>query len=306
MSILISNTELTKTLQGLLPASTHINIISAFLSMPAINWLNEYKSPNSNICIVGRFSLRDFIENASDINAISECIKRGYTVKALQNLHAKIYQIDTDNIYTGSANMTGRGLALVDNINLEACTKVPATSTSLTFINNIIENSTTLTAEIVLQMKNIIDDIVKNEIYDGEVEWPEGLIPEHNGLFVSDFPLVKPGEESKEYRLNPTLEFAKIEREASNFDIAKSIFKRTKAYKWIHTIVMQNTDERDLGFGKVSSLLHDALCDDPAPYRSEIKDIQANLYSYIEIYAKDELEIYVPGKRSQVIRLVKP
>ena len=69
-------------------------------------------------------------------------------------------------------------------------------------------------------------------------------------------------------------------------------------------ILTEHKGDRHPGFGQISSLLHDELCDDPAPYRRDIKDIQANLYEYLKLYASDEIEVYVPGRRSQVLRLV--
>jgi hypothetical protein len=67
----------------------------------------------------------------------------------------------------------------------------------------------------------------------------------------------------------------------------------------------EHKGERDLGFGQVSQLLHSALSDDPAPYRRDIKDMQANLYKYVSLYAMDDIEIHIPGRRSEVLRLIK-
>ncbi|WP_350643554.1 phospholipase D-like domain-containing protein, partial [Psychrobacter sp. HY3-MNA-CIBAN-0198] len=76
--------------------------------------------------LIGRFTPNDFAQGASDINALRECINNGFSVKALSNLHAKIYQIDQEIIFNGSANLTGKGLAIVNNSNLESCSRVEA------------------------------------------------------------------------------------------------------------------------------------------------------------------------------------
>ena len=57
--------------------------------------------------------------------------------------------------------------------------------------------------------------------------------------------------------------------------------------------------------GLTRNQVHDALCDDPAPYRRDIKGIQANMYEYLALYASDEIEIYVPGRRSQILKIIK-
>jgi hypothetical protein len=295
--------ELTNNLETVIPSCKKLNIISAFVSKPAILWLEKLVD-NSSICIVGRFSPKDFIEGASNIDAIKRCILSGYTVKCLPNLHAKIYQIDDDLIFTGSANMTGRGLALVDNGNLEACTQVSPSKESKAFIQMIINASINLTLEMIDKMQVFIDAIDSSSSNDVKNIWPDNIMPKITDIFVSDFPIVGPGEHHDIYKINPSLEFAAIEANRSNFSSAQALFKNSKAYCWLKDLLIKFDAYRDLGFGQISAHLHDILCDDPAPYRREIKDIQAHLYAYISLYASEEIEIYVPGRRSQVLRLI--
>nr|MBF4270368.1 hypothetical protein [Vibrio anguillarum] len=112
-----------------------------------------------------------------------------------------------------------------------------------------------------------------------------------------------PGSFANEYEVNPSLPFAQIENIREDFEVASTLFKKSKAYRWLIKQIIENKSDRDLGFGQVIRLLHDALTDDPAPYRKEVKDLQENFYSYLKLYANDELEIYVPGRKSEVLRL---
>jgi hypothetical protein len=305
VSSLISNQELTLNLESHFSTAAEINIISAFITKPAFSWLCELTQHNTpKITLVGRFLPKDFIDGASSIEAIRLSLESGYSVKALSNLHAKIFQIDSEIIYTGSANMTGKGLALVDNSNLEACTEVAPTEESKTFIKKIIESSIELTVEHLDKMQNFLDNLPSSDDIQVPENWPDDIMPKTTELFVSDFPLTKPGETCKEYVVNTSLEFAVIKANKSDFDYAQSLLKKSKAYCWLKKVLTENDGDRDLGFGKISSLLHDVLCDDPAPYRRDIKDVQANLYEYLTLYAFDEIEVYVPGRRSQVLRLI--
>ena len=306
MSSLISNQELTLKLESHMPKAAEIKIISAFITKPAYSWLcnlTQFNTPK--ITLVGRFLPKDFIDGASNIEAIRLSLTAGYTVKALSNLHAKIFEIDNDVIYTGSANMTGKGLALVDNSNLEACTVVSPTNESKAFIGKIIDSSIKLTVEHLDKMQHYIDGLTQADNIDIPENWPDDIIPKTTEIFVSDFPLVKPGDMCEEYLLNSSLEFAVIEANKTTFSYAQSLFKNSKAYCWLKTILTEHKGNRDPGFGQISSLLHDELCDDPAPYRRDIKEIQANLYEYLTLYAFDEIEVFVPGRRSQVLKLIK-
>jgi hypothetical protein len=304
VSGLFSNKELTLKLESHIPIAAEINIISAFITKPAYRWLAELTKLNApKITLVGRFIPKDFIDGASNFAAIRQGLTSGYTIKALSNLHAKIFQIDQEIIYTGSANMTGKGLALIEKSNLEACTKVSPTDESKAFIKKIIDSSIELTVDHLDNMQTFIDDLTRSKDLNIPENWPEDVMPKTKELFVSDFPLIKPGGSCEIYNINSSLEFAVIEANKSNFDYAQSLFKSSKAYCWLKTLLLEHKEERDPGFGQVSSLLHSALCDDPAPYRRDIKDLQANLYEYLVLYASDVVQVYVPGRKSQVLRL---
>jgi len=273
VSGLISNKELAEKLRYHVPTCTELNIISAFVTKPAVDWLCkliEKKFPK--VCVVGRFSPADFIAGASDLNALKQCIIRGIEIRALPNLHAKIYQIDKALIYTGSANLTGKGLALVEEGNLESCSKVHPSEDSIAFIEKIIDAASILSSGTLEKMQKFIGEQSSPEKSSAPKWWPEAIIPVCRELFVSDFPLSQPGETSSAYIHNPSLEFAIIEANQETFHIAKEQFKCSKAYNWLKGIVLENTSERGLGFGAISSKLHDYLSDDPAPVRREIKD----------------------------------
>ena len=304
MTSLISSSELTVQLEGILPSCNDLTIISAFMTQPATRWLSQLIYKNQpKVELIGRFSPIDFAKGASDLNALRGCIKNGYQVKVLVNLHAKIYQIDHDIIFNGSANLTGKGLALVNNSNLESCSRVNACEQSKAFINKIIESATDLTLSMLDKMQVYLEQFEDTDKTELPAVWPEEILPQTTELFVSDFPLGKPGVTLNEYQLNPSLPFAQIENAKNDLALASNLFKQTKAYRWLKKQIIENQSGRDLGFGQISRFLHDALADDPAPYRQEIKSLQANLYSYIKQYASDEIEVYMPGRRSEVLRI---
>lgn len=304
MSGLISNTELTEELETIIPNCQSLNIISAFMTQPATRWLSQLvEGSRPSVKLVGRFTPLDFIQGSSDLGALRDCIAQGFQVKALTNLHAKIFQIDEETIFSGSANLTGKGLALVNDCNVEACNKVQASSSSKEFINKIINSASELTLEVIDEMEQYIQCINGTCKAELQMTWPEHVLPQSKELFVSDFPLVKPRGFARAYELNPSLQFAQIESARDDKELASALFKQSKAYQWLKVQVYNNLSDRDLGFGQISRLLHDALADDPAPYRQEVKSLQENLYSYLKLYASDEMEIYIPGRRSEVLRL---
>jgi hypothetical protein len=301
----MSNKDLTSNLESLFPLSNEIVIISAFMTQPATRWLSQLIAFNKpKVQLVGRFTPNDFAQGASDINALRECLNNGYSVKALSNLHAKIYQIDQDIIFHGSANLTGKGLAIIENSNLESCSRINACIVSKNFIAKIVDSAIPIDLTTLDKMADFLKEFDSSTDSSMPVQWPEDILSISSELFVSDFPLGQPGEMANEYMLNPSLAFAQIETNKDNYDVASNIFKQSKAYKWLIKQIQDNTGNRDFGFGQISSLLHDALADDPGPYRQEVKNLQVNLYSYLKLYASNEIEVYIPGRRSEVLRLV--
>ena len=67
--------------------------------------------------------------------------------------------------------------------------------------------------------------------------------------------------------------------------------------------IIKKEENNSLFFGRIKEKLHDVLYDDPKPYRREVKDLQQNLYTFIEGLKIDEIEITRPNY-SQKIRLI--
>ena len=76
--------------------------------------------------------------------------------------------------------------------------------------------------------------------------------------------------------------------------------KQTLAYKWLIPIVSESGN-RGVNFGKVTSLHHEAINDDPTPRRREINDYQENLYSFVHAI-DDKIEVFRPNI-SQILRI---
>ena len=65
--------------------------------------------------------------------------------------------------------------------------------------------------------------------------------------------------------------------------------------------MFQFIGDNHLNFGAVTKWLHNIVETVPTPKRREIKDIQINLYEFINELS-DNYVIEIPGKRSQVIK----
>jgi hypothetical protein len=221
----------------------------------------------------------DFVTGVSSFQALRKLLRHGAQIRFSTALHAKIYIVD-ESIFVGSANLTGNGLALVDDPNDE-----------LTIVSNLesghLQQISHLWGEGYLVDSDLLDRLEKY-LAGCELEgpdrsgvpnvWPDDLIEENRALYCSDFP--------------------QSAAESGGWVFSSSL-QSSKAYGWLYSVV---TEHGHCSFGFLSSVLHSALHDDPAPYRRNVKDLLANLLSYVITTPGLPLEVIRPN-HSQVVQL---
>lgn len=93
--------ELTEAMQA---DASELRIVCPFIKVGALSRLLS-KQPES-IQVITRFSLSDFAEGVSDINALRALLKRGASIRGIRNLHAKLYLFGARRAIVTSANLT--------------------------------------------------------------------------------------------------------------------------------------------------------------------------------------------------------
>jgi len=293
--------DLRKQLENVLPGSHEVVVISAYITVPGIDWLITLVNlKNIKLTIVARASVMDIVNGSTDLDALSKAIDAGWEVKCLSNLHAKIILVDKKEMYVGSANLTGNGLKLVGKGNLEATIKIPSDPTAVSFVNKVVEISTPLTKDIINKMAfHVKSDSSKHGV---DPSWPEDILLETPCLQVNDFPLTKPRNGSELDPGTPDLLFSRIECIA-DYNARKDLFLGSKAYRWLLNL-LNSSEENCVYYGYGTSVLHNVLIDDPSPYRRNVKQLFSNLLDYIELYASEYINISRPN-HSQLICLEK-
>jgi phosphatidylserine/phosphatidylglycerophosphate/cardiolipin synthase-like enzyme len=293
---LLSGSSLSKIIDLNVSRCNQIDIISAYVTEAGCNKIVSGKRPNQQqIRLIGRFSPNDFISGASSIKALIDLHYADVRLYLLRNLHAKIYCFDRTDIYVGSANFTANGLSIARAGNIEACTQVEANDLNLLFIEKLFNNAVILDFAKIIEMQDYLE--MNNDLAGEHYEWPDELNLDINNLFISDLPLCMPNETADLYLVNKSLDFAVLES-LLTFEDKAEYFYQSKIYRWIRRkLILQNS----LSFGAISKLLHEELFEDPKPRRHEIKTYLQHLYAYINKYAAEEIEIKVPGRRSQVL-----
>jgi len=296
--------------QSLEKANEEIIILSAYIKLVGLDWLSKKLSGKKISCtIISRWDKADLAQGSSDIECYEISRDNNWQFKILKDLHAKIMLVDKKDLFIGSPNLTGHGMSLIPVSNKEMGVKLEASSSDISIIDNLIEESI------------VVDDKIFNELK----KWKKNL-PEFKKIKFPDFPeLIKEkfnenldkiwvhnfpwsdfksllSNNSKDDNVVHDIELFGLEVDAINEENIKKVFKNSKVFRWLINL-LKKQPENEIYFGNLSSIIHNSLLDDPKPYRQNVKSLQANLYSYIKKLEIKEIEIDIPYSRSERMKL---
>ncbi len=158
--------------------------------------------------IITRFSRNDFYVNASSIEGLKILKEAGCELKAVKNLHTKLYIFDNNAIILGSSNFTDGGLISNIELNIFIKDEKNIINRGITYFNEIninIDEEYFITKEMIYEEISFLNSL-------GEIEKPK-------------FP--KSADFGKE--MNPKKKFDKIEELLS----PKQSIKTLNTTAWI-------------------------------------------------------------------------
>ena len=201
---------------------------------------------------------------------------------------------DKKEILIGSANITASGLGFSERSNIEAISIDILDQKYLPDILSVLKSSVKVTDEIFEKLSNIAAQYDEKSLKFKEVErelaiLQKSVLPEKQ-LLVSDFPFsISPEQyidDCKSEHPNQSaihdLDLFKMKTGIVNGAGLKEAFLDSDAYHW----QLDNVKGRAL-FGKYSEILHNALMDNPKPYRKQVKELVANMFNWTEAFSDD-------------------
>ncbi|ATX81731.1 PLD-like domain-containing protein [Mariprofundus ferrinatatus] len=299
-------------------AKQSIVVVSAFVTKGGCEWINHHIShPSVAVQFIVRWKLQDLISGASDLDSYEYARSLGWDFYVQPDLHAKVALVDDHQIYLGSANVTNKGLALAPGGNREFGVSFLASQRDLDVIKTVQDESVYITPELYLEIRKYLDELPpdeKTKASDGE--WPnelkEKFLQPPQKLWVADLLWSSPSSESLVMEISP--DFAReIEHDTKLLGLpvlyhhieASSLlpaFISSRAYHWLICQLKKNGGQ--LHYGELTVRLHDALLDDPLPYRKDIKCLVSNLLSWVEFLKVPGLAVDIPGRHSQRLRVL--
>jgi len=290
------NTETFRNLLGnaLQNSNKSVIILSAYVKEIGVKWLTKkIKNKNIKCTIVTRWNKGDLAQGASDLGCYALAKEKGWTFKVLQDLHAKVMLVDDNILFLGSPNLTGRGMSLVPVSNEEIGIKVEALEQDLKIINQLIEDAALVNDAIINELeewKKNLPKIEKPKIPSFPQIVNDSFKEKFNKLWVNNFPwsniqYLLENVDKKEDNIIHDLDLfglTNINKEDLEKELKES-FLQSKIFNWLIK-KLEAEENKEIYFGRLSSIIHDGLVDDPKPYRQDVKLLQANLYDYIKYF----------------------
>lgn len=301
MSLLNTYEVKQKIAEEVSKANDHLQIVSAFCKIPAIEFVDSnIRSTLKTKKLMVRFLLSDILQGASDFDLYDYCKSHGWQMYVRFDLHAKTYIFDRKRCILGSANLTNKGLGLSLHGNYELSSFAEVDDKDLTKIDKLFDNAILMTDELF--------DIMRADYESAKQTLPNNLVmpkwrsvveqqfnPIIEPLFTYDFPnSLKPNfEDVTSFEF---LEFGYI----PNKDELKEAFRWSKAFLWLYNYV-SSCSGKLCYFGGITAALHNALINDPKPYRKEVKELLSNTLSWIQALDMDEIKIDTPNYSQRIL-----
>jgi hypothetical protein len=270
--------------------------LSAFFTDNAFEWLRVL-ADGAFLQIVIRARPNDLLTGATDLNAIRHAVGCGWDIRFISVLHAKVYLLGS-KIIVGSGNLTSNGMHLMGGGNLELNSIVDATSDDVSLVKSIFEEAMPFDEDIISKMEEFLQkgcDLLTVDDW-----WPPDVLPiVERALFCNDFPQNLCGSEHPEMGAWSGIDQFLVDGDGPQ---AAQTLQKTRAYGWLLSAVEREGGEAR--FGALSKNLHDALVDDPSPYRSTVKSLLSNLLTYIHETPGIDLGVERP-RHSQVVKMLQ-
>ncbi len=280
-------------------AEKSLLLISAFMTGPGIKWICDCGlKPSISATVITQWKPEDILSGASDLDAYTYSINRGWRFGLLPKLHAKLLLVDDIYMFVGSANITARGLSLIPGGNRELGLCVAANEFDIRSALGIANEAVDLSPELFKKMERWIARLreTKKSPSDLELEWPleirTALTERCKRLWVADLPWVTPAQLTGSTSEDDAAQILDAIRHderlfgGKDSNKLKLEVRSSRAALWLFGVLSEEPDMTAY-FGRLTQVLHNSLLDDPLPFRKDVKVLLSNLLEYVSAYAGD-------------------
>ncbi len=308
-----------KTAMGLMQEAlsklsyAEILVISAYLTVDGLRELLSSVPPSNRVRILARWQPGDLASGASDLASFDFAHAQGWRFFTSQSLHAKAFAFGEQAIFIGSANLTRRGFSVGGEGNLEILTQVPATSKNLNFLDGMFHDAIEIDQALVERAREWLAAHASQLGAEAPSDIPVWPLLESerardgqavtrlavsecfftDGSWIQSTPVTAASVEQA-HDLSMLAQVELTQRGA----VVRAL-RQTKVFRWLEHYLHEAPDQ-ELYFGALTAGLHDALIDDPRPYRRDVKALLVFLLAWIKAYPECGIRIDRPNHSERV------
>lgn len=132
-----------------------ITLFSAYLKLEELKKINQSKKINR---IIVRWEIKDLCLKVSDIELYDYCLENNITLFRNTRIHLKAFWNNAQNVFFGSANVTGRGIGEKGKYNYELNGSTNDIKYGdIAYFNEIIINSEYVTPTLFQEITRLVD-----------------------------------------------------------------------------------------------------------------------------------------------------
>ena len=285
--------------------SNEVTLFSAYIKTEQLKKLDSLKKINR---IIVRWEIRDLHQGASDLDLYKYCTENNIALFRNTRIHLKCLLNDKDQVFSGSANISARGIGEKDDFfNYE----LNSISNKIEFVDNvyldrIISESELVTDELYNKLKSVVDRLEKFEKQDEQYKELEinSEKKEDDYFLISELPAYNEIDQLYDKAMNIN-SISDIDRKCISHDIAtyrvdldiskKGFYDELKKIINSHPFILAlknkiiNSQRQSMNYGSVVRWITENTTTVPTPISWELKEKQVvnTLYKWICYFDKN-------------------
>lgn len=290
-------------------------LICPFVTLPAIKELFDSRRNFQDLKIITRWNEGDVLTRVSDIEIYPYLKEKGIKLFINTLLHVKLIIFKNNSAYLMTGNITGKGLGLTDDMNIEAGVVTEINSIDWKMIFKIIESSNEVGDEMYKIYQKYIDE---NRIKQEELPEIVMLDTFDKTHSISSLPVIEDPEKlyknyEKINEIKNKDEYRKTLHDLSIYNIPlgldKVIFFNKLSEAFInHPFIVDlidflKSENQAIRFGKLKKWLQDNCSNKPVPYMFELTMNAKVFYKWLPFFFGKKIKITQP-RHSQLIEWI--
>jgi phosphatidylserine/phosphatidylglycerophosphate/cardiolipin synthase-like enzyme len=302
-------------------AESAVDVFAPYVLPNALEQVTSTRRRNVSVSVITTWKLKDILLGASSLTLYDFCQANGIYLFLSQRLHLKTILKDYRCILTGSANITNRGLGLVDGSNHETLVMVQDPGMNyLIFLQTIRDRATLVTDTVVERFRTALEGL-SLESPDELGAMQEALDKEligRDAFLISELPMSRSiddlyevfsrqdmtGHFDDEVVANAMSDIARYSLLGSKAKTRERFVQHIRTEFFLHPFIhaLCGFIDRPRRFGEVKEWVQRNCTSVPVPSRRDLTGNVQVLYEWIGHLGKDQYKITRPN----VTQIISP